>query len=309
MGILATINITRVINKYLMKYTHQYLNATTQPEQTSGDRESGFENTALFTKNISRPHLITRTKFFETNRMIGYQRTIKNRAESALSDHESSGSVPETVMQRPGHFGEPEMAVSGTFADTILGKQIGYQRTIKQRPDSVLSDHESPGSVPETVMQRPGHFGEPEMAVSETFADTILGKQIGYQRTIKQRPDSVLSHHESPGSVPETVMQRRPGHAPPMTNFPERHINLTKAPATGAPDLVLRKSTMVDAKDDLEHTKELTIKKDISSELSEKISDKDISEKTSGGIDVIANEVYRIIEKRIMIEKERRGFR
>ncbi|MEA3324159.1 MAG: hypothetical protein U9Q37_03330, partial [Euryarchaeota archaeon] len=224
--------------------------------------------------------------------------------------HESSGSFPETVMQRrPGHFGEPEMAVSGTFADTILGKQMGYPRTMKQRPESALLHHESSGSVPETVMQRrPGHFGEPEMAVSGTFADTILGKQIEYPRTMKQRPESVLSHHESSGSFPETVMQRRPGHAPPMTNFPERHINLTKAPATGAPDLVLRKSTMVDAKDDLEHTKELTIKKDISSELSEKISDKDISEKTSGGIDVIANEVYRIIEKRIMIEKERRGF-
>ncbi|MEA3325290.1 MAG: hypothetical protein U9Q37_09205, partial [Euryarchaeota archaeon] len=177
MGILATINITRVINKYLMKYTHQYLNSTTQPEQTSGDRESGVENTTLFTKNISRPHLITRTKFFETNRMIGYPRTIKQRPESALLHHESSGSFPETVMQRrPGHFGEPEMAVSGTFADTILGKQMGYPRTMKNRPESVLLHHESSGSFPETVMLRPGHFGEPEMAVSGTFADTILGK-------------------------------------------------------------------------------------------------------------------------------------
>ena len=104
------------------------------------------------------------------------------------------------------------------------------------------------------------------------------------------------------------MLQRRAGHVPPTTTFPERHINLTKDTATKAPDLVLRKSTMVNAKDNSEHTKELNIEKNISSELSEKISEKDISEKTSGGIDVIANEVYRIIEKRIIIEKERRGF-
>ncbi len=214
MGILATINITRVINKYLLKYLHPYLNATTHPEQTSGGRESGFENTALFTKNISRLHLITRTRFFETNR---------------------------------------------------------------------IND-------------------------SGTFADTVLGKQIRYPHTLKRRPETALPHHESPGSFPDGVLQRQAGHVPPTTTFPERHINLTKDTATKAPDLVLRKSTMVNAKDNSEHTKELNIEKNISSELSEKISEKDISEKTSGGIDVIANEVYRIIEKRIIIEKERRGF-
>ena len=185
-----------------------------EPEQTSGGRESGFTNTALSMKNISRPHLITRTQLFETNR---------------------------------------------------------------------IND-------------------------SGTFADTVLGKQIRHLHTLKNRPETVLSHHESPDSFPDTVLQRQAGPVPPTTTFPERHISLTKDTATKAPDLVLRNSTMVNAKDNSEHTKELNIKENISSELSEKISEEAISEKTSGGIDVIANEVYRIIEKRIVIEKERRGF-
>ena len=333
-GILATINITRVINKYLLKYLHPYLNATTHPEQTSGGRESGFENTALFTKNISRLHLITRTRFFETNRIndsgtfadtvlgkqIRYPHTLKRRPETALPHHESPGSFPDGVLQRQaGHFGEPETTVSGTFADTVLGKQR-YPHTYlnatthpEQTSGGRESGFENTALFTKNISRlhlitRTRFFETNRINDSGTFADTVLGKQIRYPHTLKRRPETALPHHESPGSFPDGVLQRQAGHVPPTTTFPERHINLTKDTATKAPDLVLRKSTMVNAKDNSEHTKELNIEKNISSELSEKISEKDISEKTSGGIDVIANEVYRIIEKRIIIEKERRGF-
>ncbi|MBN2487703.1 MAG: hypothetical protein JXA98_01595 [Methanosarcinaceae archaeon] len=243
------------------------------------------------------------TKDLTTDRLIiplsKKEGLISGRTIPRIMTPKTSGSIsPRMITQR---ISQPDTGSTETTGDLIAVHPA--RLPLIQRISTsagILSPIITPSVSRDPIAQK-HHLVRNEDVFSNTL--NIQGPEA---RSLKQKIDRdrqmVLAKSQI-GFQNGDVWQKDTSleHMDTITNNSRKNISRKNS------DLVLKKPFIIDEKNAPENINKIYREKNVEPEIVKNVSRRNVSERSTEEISIIADRVYKILETRIIIEKERRG--